>query len=236
MLLKFAEESKIDEIASNEKETTLYNKKCGKILLLFALSTMATNIVALGGHQSQEDNLFWKGAKYYAEGDRGMVLGTSGAPAIRDGIAVLKEGGSAADAALTTMLAQIALSAGSWVSYGGYFTMVYYDAKEKKVYSLNAGFRRPFEEDDPMSIPDPMSAKPTGRTALVPGLMAGVGEANNRFGRMKLARILEPAIRYAEYGFPMYPVLEELIRIKKKKSVPSAGHEKNLRQRRWLLA
>lgn len=162
------------------------------------------------------ENPFWDGANYFAEGKQGMVLGTSGIPAVREGIAILKEGGSAADAALTTMLTQITLSAGSWVSFGGYFTLMYYDAAEEKVYSMNAGFRRPYEEDDPMSIPEPMSEIPSGRTVLVPGLMAGVGEMNRRFCRFDLERILRPAIRYAENGFPMYPILEELIRIKEK--------------------
>jgi gamma-glutamyltranspeptidase len=36
------------------------------------------------------------------EGRNGMVIGTTGAPAVREGARVLREGGTAVDAALTT--------------------------------------------------------------------------------------------------------------------------------------
>jgi hypothetical protein len=49
---------------------------------------------------------------------------------------MLKSGGSAADAALTTALTQVALSAGAAVSYAGILTGLYYDANSQTVYSL----------------------------------------------------------------------------------------------------
>jgi gamma-glutamyltranspeptidase/glutathione hydrolase len=46
---------------------------------------------------------------------------------------VLTRGGNAADAVLTTALAQIALTAGSAISYAGIMTVVYFDAGSGKV-------------------------------------------------------------------------------------------------------
>ena len=61
--------------------------------------------------------------------DRGEI----GALAVHAGLEVLKHGGNAADAALNTSLAQIALTAGAAVSYAGIMTAVYYDAASGKV-------------------------------------------------------------------------------------------------------
>src|SRR5881397_623608 len=51
------------------------------------------------------------------EGSKGMVAVTTEALAARVGLEALRQGGSAADAALATALTQIALTAGSLISY-----------------------------------------------------------------------------------------------------------------------
>ncbi len=144
-----------------------------------------------------------------ASGIKCMIAGTTGAPAIRAGFEALKQGGSAIDAALTTALAQISLAAGCWVSYAGILTMVYYEAETGKVYSMHAGYYTVKEEKEPLTIP--VSGTPSGRTALVPGFMAGVEEAHKRFGRLPFAKIFEPAIYFAEKGFIIYPLLGNMI-------------------------
>lgn len=57
--------------------------------------------------------------------EHAIILGTSGAPAIRAGKHILEQGGSAADAALATAMAQIVLSGGSWNSFAGIMSCVY---------------------------------------------------------------------------------------------------------------
>lgn len=126
-----------------------------------------------------------------------VITGTTCAPAVRCGLEAMKQGGTAADAVLTTSLAQIAFSKGAWVSYAGVMTMVYYEASTGKVHNLNAAFNTVLAEDDPMSIPQ----KASGRTALVPGYMAGVEAAHQRFGKLPFAALFDPAIYYAEEGF-----------------------------------
>ena len=53
-------------------------------------------------------------------GKKAMICGTTGKKAIYAGLDILKQGGSAVDAALTTALAQIVLRAGSVVSFAGF--------------------------------------------------------------------------------------------------------------------
>jgi gamma-glutamyltranspeptidase/glutathione hydrolase len=77
--------------------------------------------------------------------------------------------------------------------------MVYYDAKTGKTHSLHAGWNTVKGETDPMSIP--VSGTPSGRQVLVPGFMAGVQAAHQRFGKLPFAALFEPAIYFAEKGF-----------------------------------
>ncbi len=91
--------------------------------------------------------------KRQIEGTGGLVSATVSPIAVYAGIRALELGGSAADAAATTALTQIATQLGSVVSYAGVFTMVYYDAKTRKVYSMDAGFNSYLGETDPKSIP-----------------------------------------------------------------------------------
>lgn len=64
------------------------------------------------------------------ESARGMVAVTHDAISARIGLEALQQGASAADAALATSLAQIALDAGAPTSYAGVLTMIY----SEKVY------------------------------------------------------------------------------------------------------
>jgi len=147
-------------------------------------------------------NQTFGGQNGLATSDKAVITGTTNALAIRAGLEALNQGGSAADAVLTTSLTQIALAKGCWVSYAGIITMVYYDAETEQVYCMNAGYNTILDEDDPMSIP----VKASGRTALVPGYMAGVEAAHQRFGKLPFREIFTPAIYYAENGFELHSV------------------------------
>src|SRR5262245_5099768 len=138
------------------------------------------------------------------ESSKGIIAVSHDGFSARVGLEALQQGGSAADAALATSLAQIALEAGSAVSYAGILAMVYYDAASKKVYSLNACYNTVLEEKDPLTIP---RDKPSGRTALVPGFFAGVQAVHDRFGKLPFASLFDPAIYLAEKGFVMGPAL-----------------------------
>ena len=141
--------------------------------------------------------------------DKGIVVGTTGAAAVQAGLDILKAGGSAMDAALATAMAQVTLAAGSWVSFAGIMTLVYYDAETDAVYNMNASYNTVAGEDDPMTIPgldigDFMSTeiRPSGRATLVPGFMKGVEAGHERFGKVPFADLFEASIRIAEEGMP----------------------------------
>lgn len=74
------------------------------------------------------------------EGQSGIVVATDSPIAAQAGIEALRHCGTAADAAATTALTQVATALGSYVSYAGVLQLLYYDAKSSRVYSLNAGW------------------------------------------------------------------------------------------------
>ena len=95
----------------------------------------------------------FSGGDKVAVSAKGMIAGTSEPFAVHAGLEALRNGGSAADAALTTALAQVALTVGSTISYAGFMTVVYYDASTARTYTLNAGYNTVQKERDPVTIP-----------------------------------------------------------------------------------
>lgn len=150
-------------------------------------------------------NLIYDMPRPLAEGREEMIGGSSGPLAIHAGQRALEQGGTAADAAIATALAQIVLTAGSWNSFAGILYVVYYDSASGKVHSLNAGYNTIRAETDPLSIP--LRPNPSGRTALVPGFMAGAEAIHKRFGRLPFGELFEPAIYFAEEGIVVDPSL-----------------------------
>jgi len=110
----------------------------------------------------------------YTEADSGIVVATDFPFAAIAGLETLKQGGSAVDAVLTTAITQIVLRAGMTVSYAGVVNLVYYEANTEQISTMDACFKVPSQETDPWSIP---TDKPSGRTVLIPGFMAGVEAA-----------------------------------------------------------
>src|ERR1700753_1573682 len=102
--------------------------------------------------EAQEHKSWVPLGKQLIETQRGVVSAPVSPIAVYAGVQALRQGGNAADAAATTALTQITTQLGSVVSYAGIFTMVYFDAKTHKVYSMDAGYNSYLHENDPASI------------------------------------------------------------------------------------
>ena len=171
------------------------------------------------------ENRPWGRPKPEAQGDRGMVGGTTQALAVRAGMEALRQGGTAMDAACVTALTQITLAAGATISYAGIMSVVYYEAKTGKIQTLMAPFAVPLSENDPYSIPG--SGTASGRTALVPGFMKGIEAAHQRFGKLPFSSLFDPAIYFAEKGFMVERPMSFWIRQKQKVLSRLEGHAKS---------
>ena len=161
-----------------------------------------------------------------AQGKQGAVTVAYGGLAARAGLEALKQGGNAIDAAMTTALTQVALTMGAPISYFGIMSLVYYEAKSGKTYTMNAEWNTVAGETDPQSIPGAIDfsstealqgkGEPSGRTALVGGFMKGVEAAHKRFGKLPFASIFEPAIHVAEEGMPVSEMLAGIFKFRDK--------------------
>jgi gamma-glutamyltranspeptidase/glutathione hydrolase len=141
-------------------------------------------------------------------GQHGMVC-TSQPLATQIGIDVLKAGGSAVDAAIA---ANAALGLMEPVSngVGGDLFAIVYDAKERKLYGLNASGRSPLGLSFDQMRAELAKAGHPGHIPSkgflpisVPGAVSGWFALHEKFGRLPVRDDLAPAIRYAEEGFPL---------------------------------
>jgi gamma-glutamyltranspeptidase/glutathione hydrolase len=157
----------------------------------------------------------------YAEGTQGAVTVAYGGVAARAGLEALKRGGSALDAAMTAALMQVVITAGGPVSFFGIQSLVYFDAKTRRVHCMNAEWNTVLGESDPMTIPGGIEmgssagllgkGPASGRTALVGGFLKGVEAAHRRFGKLPFAALFEPSIHAAEHGVPVVDILADFM-------------------------
>ena len=145
----------------------------------------------------------------------GMVA-SSQPLAVQVGIDILKKGGSAVDAAIAVNAA-LGLMEPTSCGIGGDLFAIVWDNKEKKLYGLNASGPAPmgltlehFKKEKLVRVP---YYGPLPWT--VPGCVAGWFELHRKFGKLPMKTLLDPAITYAENGFP----LSELIAYYWKRSV-----------------
>ncbi len=128
------------------------------------------------------------------------------------GLDALKAGGNAVDAA-------IAASAMLQVVYpfvcglGGDVFMIIYDATTGQIAGLNGSGRAPAAATIARYHELGYERMPVHgiHTINIPGCTDGWATAAERFGRLGLARALQPAIDYAENGFPCGPDLHNAL-------------------------
>jgi gamma-glutamyltranspeptidase/glutathione hydrolase len=134
----------------------------------------------------------------------GGAVATSQPLAAQAGLRVLMQGGNAADAAVATAAALNVVEPMSTGIGGDAFALIYW-AKERKVYALNASGRAPYAATLEEMRRRGLTEMPERGilTVTVPGAAAGWADTVARFGRLGLDKVLQPAIEYAEQGFPV---------------------------------
>jgi gamma-glutamyltranspeptidase / glutathione hydrolase len=92
---------------------------------------------------------------------------------------------------------------------GGDLFAIVWSERDKRLFGLNASGRAPYSWD--LAGAGRRELKRIPRVSplawTVPGCVSGWALLNERFGSQSLARCLEPAIEYAQAGFPLSPVI-----------------------------
>jgi len=132
------------------------------------------------------------------------MAATSQPLATQVAIDILKQGGSAVDAAIAAN-AMLGLVEPTGSGVGGDLFAIVWSAKDKRLYGLNASGRSPkslsLEKLKSLGLDylPPLGPLPVS----VPGAVDGWFELHNKFGKLPMADNLAPAIDYARDGFPV---------------------------------
>ncbi|HKW18126.1 MAG TPA: gamma-glutamyltransferase [Terriglobales bacterium] len=131
------------------------------------------------------------------------IVATSYVQASQAGAEILRKGGSAVDAAIAAN-AVLGVEEPMMNGIGGDLFAIYWDAKSGKLYGLNSSGWAP----QALTL---AHLKAKGLTEIplrsidsvtVPGAVAGWNALHERFGKLPLKEVLQPAIYYASQGFP----------------------------------
>ena len=138
---------------------------------------------------------------------RGMVS-TSQPLAAAAGLRVLRDGGNAIDASIT-MAAVLNVVEPVMCGIGGDLFALVYEAESGQLYGLNAtGRAGSLVSADELRSEGLERMPGSGIQAVtVPGALDGWEQLRSRFGSRPLAELLEPAIYYAEEGFPVSEII-----------------------------
>ena len=137
-----------------------------------------------------------------AESTSGVVV--SGSPQSTEaGIRILKQGGTAADAAVAVSLT-LGVTEPFNSGLGGKMVVLYYDASNGKVSYIDALETAPAG----MSVEAMRALSSAERSrgwhsAAVPGCAAGLELMHKKWGKLPWKELVKPAVGYAREGFPL---------------------------------
>jgi gamma-glutamyltranspeptidase/glutathione hydrolase len=145
------------------------------------------------------------------------VMATAGTPlTTAAAIRVLNKGGNAIDAGVAAAVAAAVVEPTASYSLPTEVTGLIYDANSRQLVALNGQGCAPrratidfFTSRGKTLIPVGGPHSPLSFT--LPGTIDAWVLALERYGRLSLAEVLEPAIEYAEQGFPMYRYMSLLL-------------------------
>ena len=124
---------------------------------------------------------------------------------------ILKNGGNAVDAAIAANAA-LGLMEPTGNGIGGDLFAIIYDPKTDQLYGINGSGRSPMNQ----TLNDLIAKLPGDKTSIpavgplpvtIPGTVDGWFTMHERFGKMPMADVLAPTIKYAREGHPVAPII-----------------------------
>lgn len=137
---------------------------------------------------------------------RNGMVATSQPLAAQAGLEIMKRGGNAIDAAIATAACLTVVEPTSNGIGGDAFALVW---TKGELHGLNSSGPAPegISLEAVMRLGHKEMPKYGWIPVTVPGAPAAWQELSQRFGKLSLAEVLEPAIKYAEQGFPVSPTV-----------------------------
>ena len=142
---------------------------------------------------------------YHSQGKNGIVAASEKAP-VQAGLDMLKIGGTAADASVSTILAETVVDFPRF-NIGGEVTFIYYDAKSQQVKVLSGIGEAPLSQDAIdwyMKNGIPSSDL---KAALVPSVVDLCVKALQLYGNLSFAQTVAPTLKLLESGKIVHSVM-----------------------------
>jgi gamma-glutamyltranspeptidase/glutathione hydrolase len=151
----------------------------------------------------------------------GMVA-TSQPLAAQAGLAMLKHGGNAIDAAVATAVALTVLEPTSNGIGGDAFALVW---DGSSLHGLNGSGRAPaaLRADALRELGHTEMPRDGWLPVTVPGTPAAWGDLHQRFGQLPLDVVMDPAIQYATEGYPVSPTVAHYWNLATDRFMPATG-------------
>jgi gamma-glutamyltranspeptidase/glutathione hydrolase len=168
------------------------------------LALGALALASLAHSQPKAPSMAGRSTVYAPHG----VIATSQPLATSAGLAVLQRGGNAIDAAVTAA-AVLNLVEPHPPGVGGDLDALYGSAREQKLVAHNASGRSGSLRTREELLRRGHTTMPVfgAEPITVPGALSGWAALLERYGTLSLAEALAPAIRLAEAGFPVSPII-----------------------------
>lgn len=188
---------------------------CTGIAVLFGSSPACANQVRLV-RPTSENLLQESGQRFHPVHSSLGIVSSQERLASEVGALMLRKGGNAIDAAVATAFAlSVTLPQAGNLGGGGF--LVFWFAPERKAYALN------FREIAPRLAHRDLFLDPDGEVSKskeffsllstgVPGSVAGLLKAQERFGRLSRVEVMAPSIQLADDGFVIYPQLADSLK------------------------
>ena len=140
----------------------------------------------------QQDDV---GERPLARAPRAMVA-ASNPRSTEAALEILRKGGNAVDAAIAASLVAMVVEP-NMVAFGGFGSLIAYDGSSRQSRFMT------FWMQYPQAFNPDAKAGP-GAYVIAPGAPKGLHQAATKYGKLPFSQIVEPAIRIAREGFPVY--------------------------------
>src|SRR6185369_6866953 len=176
-----------------------------RLELIVAAGTLAALLAAPGPLQAQRPTTLAGRSTVYAPNG---AVATSQPLASEAGLEVLRHGGNAIDAAVTAA-AVLNVVEPHMTGIGGDMFAMLWSPREGHLVALNASGRSGSLLTRAELVRRGRTSMPStgAETITVPGALSGWVALLQRYGTISLAEALAPAIRIADEGFPVTPII-----------------------------
>ena len=207
--------SLLDSSVTHKFANFLAVNLCTGIAVLFSSSLVGANQVRLA-RPTSENLLQESGQRFHPVHSSLGIVSSQERLASEVGALMLRKGGNAMDAAVATAFAlSVTLPQAGNLGGGGF--LVFWHAPERKAYALN------FREIAPHLAHRDLFLDADGEVSKskeffsllstgVPGSVAGLLRAQERFGRLSRVVVMAPSIQLADDGFVIYPQLADSLK------------------------